>query len=679
MRHVLLVMSLLLIASLAEPAADPSAADTPDAAAVSAGAYHTCAVMSDGGLRCWGENSAGQIGDGSTTDRPTPVSVSGLTSGVGSVDAGFNHTCSVSSSGGLKCWGYNYWGNVGDGSTTDQTLPVDVVGLGSGVASVSAGGSHTCALTQAGSIKCLGYNLYGQLGDGSTTRRITPVDVAGLNAIAATVSAGENHTCAVTAASALKCWGYNFSGQVGDGTTTNRAIPIDVPGMDGGVLAVAPAGWHTCALTSGGGVKCWGRNSSGQLGDGTTTDRLAPVDVTGLSSGVAALVAGFDHTCAITSGGGLKCWGENGSGQLGDGTTTDRPAPVDVVGLDSGVTAVAPWFGHTCALTSAGGVKCWGSNSSGQLGDGTTADRTIPVDVAFSGPDTDGDGIEDTSDNCPGETNPGQEDLDGDGFGDACDPDDDGDGHWDSDEAGKGSDPGAAGSTPEACDGLDNDGDGGTDEAPSGADWDIDGDTVKDCLDASVDTDGDGAVNTLDGDDDGDGAADEDERQMSADGLWGCGNGPGHDAYPPDRDRDHDVDVGDVIASFSGRILTPQRYDARSDAGADGDVDIGDLISLFGSGKLLTRCAALTFANSAGSVDGIHIEWATSIASVFTARDSGLASWSDRTLSGDGLILDLRRLSGVLSGGQLTVVVRGGSPLVSTCRWTLAGADQGPC
>ena len=628
MRHVLLALSLLLIASLAERTAAPGAAATPDAAAVAAGAYHTCAAMTDGGLRCWGENSAGQIGDGSTSDRPTPVSVSGLTSGVGSVDAGFNHTCSVSSSGGLKCWGYNYWGNVGDGSTTDQTLPVDVVGLGSGVASVSAGGSHTCALTQAGGIKCWGYNLYGQLGDGSTTRRITPVDVAGLNAIAATVSAGENHTCAVTAASALKCWGYNFSGQVGDGTTTNRAIPIDVPGMDSGVLAVAPAGWHTCALTSGGGVKCWGRNSSGQLGDGTTTDRLAPVDVTGLSSGVAALGAGFDHTCA---------------------------------------------------LTSAGGVKCWGSNSSGQLGDGTTADRTIPVDVAFSGPDTDGDGIEDTSDNCPGETNPGQEDLDGDGFGDACDPDDDGDGHWDGDEAGKGSDPGAAGSTPEACDGLDNDGDGGTDEAPSGADWDIDGDTVKDCLDASVDTDGDGAVNTLDGDDDGDGAADEDERQMSADGLWGCGNGPGHDAYPPDRDRDHDVDVGDVIASFGGRILMPQRYDARSDAGADGDVDIGDAISLFGSGKLLTRCAAFTFANSAGSVDGIHIEWATSIASVFTARDSGLASWSDRTLSGDGLILDLRRLSGVLSGGQLTVVVRGGSPLVSTCRWTLAGADQGPC
>jgi alpha-tubulin suppressor-like RCC1 family protein len=195
------------------------------------------------------------------------------------------------------------------------------------------------------------------------------------------IAAGGLHTCALTAGGGVKCWGRNNRGQLGDGTTTNRNTPVNVSGLTSGVDAIAVGRYHTCALTAGGGVKCWGRNIYGQLGDGTWTQRTTPVDVSGLTSGVAAIAAGGYHTCALMEGGGVKCWGRNSYGQLGDGTTTDRNMPADVSGLTSEVAAIAAGWDHTCALT-AGGVKCWGRNSNGQLGDETTTDRDIPVDVS---------------------------------------------------------------------------------------------------------------------------------------------------------------------------------------------------------------------------------------------------------------------------------------------------------
>jgi alpha-tubulin suppressor-like RCC1 family protein len=320
-------------------------------------------------------------GNGTTTDQGSPVQVSGLSSGVAAIAAGASHTCALTAAGGVKCWGYNFNGQLGNGTTTDSHTPVDVSGLASGVAAIAAGENHTCALTTGGGVNCWGYNDHGQLGDGTTTRRLAPVPVSGLASGVAAIAGGGSHTCAVTTGGAVKCWGLNDHGQLGDGTTTERLAPVSVSGLTSGVTVIAAGRYHTCAATTGGGVKCWGWNALGQLGDGTTTQRLTPVPVSGLASGVAAIVAGDHHTCAVTTGGAAKCWGYNLFGQLGDATMTQRSMPVDVSGLATGVSAISAGSNHTCALLAGAGVKCWGLNIYGQLGDGWPLFRTTPVQV----------------------------------------------------------------------------------------------------------------------------------------------------------------------------------------------------------------------------------------------------------------------------------------------------------
>jgi len=351
------------------------------AISISTGQYDNCTLTEAGGVKCWGYNYYGQLGDGTTTDRLTPVDVVGLRSGVDAISTGYKHTCALTSLGGVKCWGFNSDGQLGDGTKVSSSTPVNVTGLSSGVSAISAGGFHTCALNTSGGVKCWGFNAFGQLGDGTTTSSSTTVNVGGLSSGVSAIRAGANHTCALTQAGGVKCWGDNSFGQLGDGTALNRLTPVNVAGLSSGISAISAGGSHTCALTTGGGLVCWGFNAFGQLGDGTTTSRYLPVSVIGLAGGVSGVSGGPRHTCALMQAGGARCWGYNIYGELGDGTTNNRLSPVNVTGLTDGVSAISAGYLHTCALTQTGGIRCWGDNSFGGLGDGSTLNHLLPVTV----------------------------------------------------------------------------------------------------------------------------------------------------------------------------------------------------------------------------------------------------------------------------------------------------------
>ncbi|WP_259185561.1 hypothetical protein [Rhizobium sp. BK176] len=246
------------------------------------------------------------------------------------------HTCVVMNTGGVKCWGINAYGQLGNGLTASSTVPVDVSGLGSGVSIVAAGSMHTCAVLADGTGRCWGRNDAGQLGNGLNTNSSVPVVIKGLTGIVALKAGGDNTskmaTCAVTGSGGLKCWGSNSDGQLGNGTTTASNVPVDVSGLTSSVVNVATGNRHTCATLSSGAVNCWGWNSNGQLGNGTTTNSSLPVSVHGFSTGNTAIATGYQHSCAITAQGSVKCWGGNGYGQLGNSTTTQSTTAVSVTG-----------------------------------------------------------------------------------------------------------------------------------------------------------------------------------------------------------------------------------------------------------------------------------------------------------------------------------------------------------
>jgi alpha-tubulin suppressor-like RCC1 family protein len=357
---------------------------TSGVVAISAGGFVSCALTEGGGMKCWGGNNEGELGDGSTAPRPVPGDVSGLLAGVSAIAVGGSHVCALTTGGGMKCWGRNVDGAVGDNTTFQRLTPVDVLGLTSGVTAITAGAGQTCALTSGANMKCWGSNTSGQLGNGdsSGTPQLAPVDVVRLGNLVAAISAGGNHTCARTAGGNVACWGDGYYGQLGDGTGASGPLPVGVSGFSTNGVAQLGLGWsHTCALTNAGGVKCWGFNTDGELGNNSIAQSLVPVDVTGLTSGVSSIGAWKFHSCAVTASGSVKCWGQNTSGSLGDGTQTDRHAPTDVFGLTSGFSTLSLGSNHSCALSSVGSTVCWGGNSLGVLGDGTYNQQLFPVSV----------------------------------------------------------------------------------------------------------------------------------------------------------------------------------------------------------------------------------------------------------------------------------------------------------
>ena len=388
---------------------------TPQPGTLGAGEYFTCVVVASGGVDCWGSNALGDLGNGTTTGpdacysgqrlcSTTPVAVPGIADAT-QVSAGDTHACALLESGIIECWGQNRDGDLGDGSIADSYTPVKVEGITNAV-QVSAGVDDTCAVLATGEVKCWGNNNLDQLGDGMATGpqwcdgltsycAVSPVAVAGL-ANATEVSTGDD-PCARLTTGIVECWGYGADGELGDGATTESDVPVPVTGIANAIQVS-----QTCALLVSGSVACWGLNSLGTLGDGTSSGpslcynpdsepcSTTPVAVSGITDATDLSSAG-DVRCVVRASGGVECWGFNGDGELGDGTTLGpetcndgsepcSTVPVAALGLSDAVE-VSAGQSHVCALRATGTLDCWGLNGNGELGDGTTVGSSIPVAV----------------------------------------------------------------------------------------------------------------------------------------------------------------------------------------------------------------------------------------------------------------------------------------------------------
>jgi alpha-tubulin suppressor-like RCC1 family protein len=353
-------------------------------AKVKAGEFgDSCALMNDGKLKCWG--SAGhRLGLGISAKSSA---VDSNTAGVRASDVamGFTHTCLLTTVGGVKCWGQNNLGQLGNNTNIGQDSQyglTDVIGLTSNVSAIAAGHEHTCALTTSGAVKCWGNNYSGQIGNGGTYTYLQPSLVSGLSSGIVAIAAGQDHSCALTNYGGVKCWGSNANRKLGDGTNTNRLTPVDVVGLSSGITKIAAGDYHTCALNSSGGVKCWGTNGSGELGFPRVSNypnanlQFPPTDVVGLNATVIDIAARGSRTCALTNEGSVKCWGVT---SYDSAVPASSDTPVNIDGLPNDIVAISVGGNHSCALSGSGRVMCWGMNNYGQLGDNTNATRLVPV------------------------------------------------------------------------------------------------------------------------------------------------------------------------------------------------------------------------------------------------------------------------------------------------------------
>ena len=387
--------AVFVAAAVVAPGARAATGGAPEAGSsdwqqVSAGQLHTCGVTTSGHAFCWGFNVSGQLGAGSR-NAGTPREVGG-TSAVAewvAPSAGGSHTCATRTSGRLFCWGADTYGQLGDGSTGGPTTtPREVSGASTDWASVDAGYSHTCGLRTTGRLFCWGQDRYGAIGDNATVRdRSAPAEVAGTATDWAMVSAGLSRTCAIKTTGHLFCWGSDAFGALGNGAPIDhRAVPTEVGAHSANWASVsAEGGAFACALRTTGRLFCWGDDAFGDLGNGgSNTPRSIPTEVAGHATNWAAVSVGDVHACALKISGRLFCWGLDSNGQLGDNTMIgNRNVPTEVAGHATNWVAVDAGSGHTCALKASGRLFCWGWDQFGALGDGSAnSDRHIPVEVA---------------------------------------------------------------------------------------------------------------------------------------------------------------------------------------------------------------------------------------------------------------------------------------------------------
>jgi alpha-tubulin suppressor-like RCC1 family protein len=360
-----------------EAAMDSGVRET--AIAVSTGATTVCALTSSGGVECWGF----QLGSAATgTYRSVREPIAGLESGVAAISVGAVSACALTTAGAVECWGDNTNGLLGNDSVDgSSTVPVPVGGLAGAVTAISVGQSSACALTASGAVECWGDNTSGLLGndsvDGSST---VPVPVSGIASGVTAVSVGQSFACALASGGAL-CWGSNYPSGLGSNSAASATavLPMPVTGLGAGVTAIVVGGTSGCALVESGGVQCWGTIT--QVGTFVSVPDI-PLPVTGLSNGATSLAVGGQFACALSAS-GVQCWGD--TPVLGPGFPTYPP--VAVAGLPGPVKALSAGPSTACALMASGGIECWGDNSSGQLGNGSAVDwSSVPVAVTgFAG------------------------------------------------------------------------------------------------------------------------------------------------------------------------------------------------------------------------------------------------------------------------------------------------------
>lgn len=393
-RHLATAASLVaatagfgLVSAVGSSAVGQSSAPAPaEWASISPGASgQTCGVRVSGTLWCWGYNGEGQLGDGTTTDRTTPVQV-GHADSWATVSPGGSHTCATRVDGSAWCWGLNTQGELGDGTTQQRLTPVRV-GKANDWTALQAGSTHTCGLRGDGIAWCWGSNDFGKLGNGEHGRKHTekPVRVTTKREFGS-LEVGDEHACAISTDGRAWCWGSNFSGQLGIGSQ-GRQNSRDVPTLvdENSDWTALRGGYQTtCGIRSGGTAWCWGDNSSGQLGDGTKITRTVPTHV-GKSARWSDIQPGGSHACGVHVDGSAWCWGSNEHGQVGDGSKASRSNPTRVGSARNWVSASAggsTYVNHSCGVRTTGAAWCWGENGNGQIGDGTTTDRLTPVPVA---------------------------------------------------------------------------------------------------------------------------------------------------------------------------------------------------------------------------------------------------------------------------------------------------------
>jgi len=341
------------------------------------GSAHTCAMRTTNVEYCWGRNSYGALGKGDTVETKIPLGLLGNPIKFAQVSGGGDFSCGVDTGNNPYCWGDNFSGQLGGSVGTDRLIPGLVTG-GQHFSSVGAGADYACGLDATGKAWCWGSNFLGQLGDGTNTDHTGPALVSGGQAFAS-LSVGAYHACGLTASGAAYCWGANTDGEIGDGTTIARTTETAVAGT---FVSLAAGTNFTCAVNSSGTMMCWGSNQSGQLGNSSTTNHPSPAAVSG-SVVFSKAAAGESHACGVSTVGAAYCWGANANGQIGDGTTAQKLVPTAVTPGTLVFSQIEAGFSHTCAATSGGSAYCWGSNEAGQLGDGTTTQRPSAVAVAL--------------------------------------------------------------------------------------------------------------------------------------------------------------------------------------------------------------------------------------------------------------------------------------------------------